>query len=68
MQIKLITKYNHPAKWFGVHWTGLMIMWRRYHVIDRTAVGQKKTEKASGKGLLSANPRSSLRSMPASLC
>ena len=60
MQIEPISESNHLVRWFGVHWTGLMITQRRYHVTGQTTSGQKETEKAAGKGLLSAIPLTSL--------
>ena len=60
MRIKPVSKSNHLVRWFGAHWTGLMITRRRHHVIDRTTAGQKEIEKATGKGLPCAILLSSL--------
>ena len=41
---------NHLVRWFGAHWTGLMITRRRYHVIDRTTAGQKVDREGRWRG------------------
>ena len=61
-------KSTSIGAWFESYLTDLMIMRRRYQVIERAAESKKEIDKAPGKRLLPTIPLSSLRGVPASLC